>query len=101
MTIGEYVDQRAKAIRYLAVLWLVTHLFAVMVFPERFANFEFWQIACYQIPFFLLYYILARTTRCPRCHQRWEELVWKKANPVSSEMPDRCQSCGVSFDEPL
>jgi hypothetical protein len=87
------------AIRYLAILWIVAMFIAGFGFPERFANVEVWQVACYYIPIFLLYVILAATTRCPRCHVRWGQLMWNKANPFSGELPDQCPSCGVSFSE--
>ena len=101
MTIREYVERRAMAIRYLAIAWIVAILCAVFVFPDRFANVEAWQVGCYIIPILLLYGVLAATTKCPRCNSGWGELMWKKANPVSSELPDHCPHCGVSFGERL
>jgi hypothetical protein len=101
MTIRQYVERRAMAIRYLAFLYIVTMFIAVFGFPDRFANVEAWQVACYWIPMFLLYSILAATTKCPRCLANWGQLMWNKANPFSSELPDQCPHCGVSFAERL
>jgi hypothetical protein len=98
-TIRQYVERRALAIRYLAALWIVTIFIAAFGFPDRFANVEAWQVACYFIPILLLYGILAATTRCPKCHANWGRLMWNKANPVSSELPDQCPACGVSFTQ--
>jgi hypothetical protein len=66
---------------------------------SRSPNVEAWQVACYFIPILLLYAILAATTRCPRRQPSWGQLMWNKANPVSSELPDQCPACGVSFAE--
>jgi hypothetical protein len=56
------------AVRYLAAAWIVVILFAVFVFPDRFANVDAWQIVAYNIPILLLYGILAAATKCPRCN---------------------------------
>jgi hypothetical protein len=101
VTIKEYIERRGMAIRYLATAWMVAILFAVFVFPERFALVETWQAACYAIPIFLLFQVLAATTKCPRCRTSLGELTWNVANPFSAEFPDQCPHCGVRFEEPM
>jgi ribosomal protein S27AE len=99
MTIREYVERRGLTIRYLATAWIAVILFAVFVFPERFALVTPWQAACYFIPIILLFVLIAATTKCPRCGADWAEMTWAVANPFSSERPDQCPNCGVSFGE--
>ena len=99
MTIREYIERRGMAVRYVAIAWIVAVLFAVFVFPERFALVESWQAACYFVPILLLFQIVAATTKCPRCRTSLGELTWNVANPFSAEFPDQCPNCGVSFRE--
>jgi hypothetical protein len=98
-TIRQHVERRGMLIRYLAIVWIVVMFIAVFVFPERFALVEWWQAMCYYIPLFLLYFIFAATTKCPRCNASLGMMIEKVANPFSSDVPNQCPGCGVSFAE--
>lgn len=100
MTIREYINRRAMLIRYAALLWVIAVLLAVIVAPERYANVEVAQVVAYFLPIVALY-ALAFATRCPTCRFPFAEAILKTANPFSSEAPDNCPNCGVSFDEPV
>lgn len=101
MTIREYVERRGLVVRYLAIVWTLAILFAVFVFPERFALIKVWQAACYYPPILLLYVIFAATTKCPQCRANWGEMVWNAANPFSSSFPDQCPHCGMNLGETM
>ena len=101
MTIGEYVEHRGLMLRYIAIALIAAAIAAIFVFPEYFGLITKWKEAFCFFPVFLLYGILAMTTKCPRCDASLGESITAAAIPFSSSVPDACPRCGVSFNEPM
>jgi len=101
MTIRDYILKRSLAIRYLGIVWVITIAVAAIALPERYANVDAWQAACYLIPIYLLYGIVGFATKCPRCQTNLGVMTVRMANPFAHEFGDQCHKCSVRFGEPI
>jgi hypothetical protein len=102
MTIGDYVESRALALRTTAIASAVVMTVLVfIIYPERFVDAENTQIAMVAAPVVALSWIVAATSRCPRCEASLGKAIRAVAAPFSTTVPDHCENCDVSFDEPM
>lgn len=101
MTIGEYVTKRGLALRYVAIAALIVAYGAMFVVPKYYGTVTRGKLMICAIPAFILFGIFARVGKCPRCRASLGDSIMNAATPFSSEVPDACPKCGLSFNEPM
>jgi hypothetical protein len=101
MNIAEFVTRRGLMLRYLVIAALAIAYGAMFVVPQYYGTITKGKLVICLLPAFLLFWVFARTTKCPRCRSSLGDSIITAATPFSSEIPDACPNCGLSFNEPM
>jgi hypothetical protein len=88
-------------LRYLVIAALAVAYGAMFVAPHYYGIVTKGKLVICLLPAVLLSWVFAKTTKCPRCRSSLGGSIITAATPFSSEIPDACPSCGLSFNEPM